>query len=191
MNGVRWPTSNLATRGSIPRKRPCRKTRVLLGTRRLLPLLSCRTTGGVEVESEASNAPEPSGGRADLVCGPRPRQGRALQLLPCGCERRPPAASVSVQRSPHQDAPPRRARSTWEDEKERQMFCVLLIPPECVSVCLAPRLAVWCRVDDPLSSHRLPSLPKRSGYGRNAASPPACVISWRRHLVQLWRSRRG
>lgn len=58
------------------------------------------------------------------------------------------------------------------------MFCVLLIPPECVSVCLALRLAVWCRADDPLSSHRLPSPPKRSGYGRNAASPPTGVRSY-------------
>lgn len=82
---------------------------------------------------------------------------------------RAPAASVSVQHSPHQDVSLRSL--TWEDEKERQMFGVLLISRVCFSLSCAAFGPVWSGVDNPLLSHRLLSLPKRFDYVRNAASP--------------------
>lgn len=143
----------------------------------------------MEAESQASSVPEPSGQRVDLLCGPRHRQGRALQLLPCGCQqspRLPPSPSNA-----HHTKMLRRAALAQRGQMKRSVRCLVCYSfPECVSVCLALRLAVWCRVDDPLSSLRLPSLPKRSGYGRNAASPgvpfyflaapPGAAVCWRR-----------
>lgn len=106
----------------------------------------------------------------DLVCGLQCRRGRALQLLPCGCEWSPGCLRLS----PTLTTPRRSAalRSlTWEDEKELQMFCVLLISRVCFSLSCAVFGTVWRGVDNLLLSHRLLSLPKRFGYVRNAASP--------------------
>lgn len=100
--------------------------------------------------------PEPSGQRVDLLCGPRHRQGRALQLLPCGCQqspRLPPSPSNA-----HHTKMLRRAALAQRGQMKRSVRCLVCYSfPECVSVCLALRLAVWCRVDDPLSSLCLPS----------------------------------
>lgn len=73
---------------------------------------------------------------------------------------------------------------TWEDEKERQMFSVLLISRVCFSPSCAAFGSVWSGVDNPLLSRRLLSPPERFDYVRNAASPPTrFFISSQHHLV--------
>lgn len=81
-----------------------------------------------------------------------------------------PAASVSVQHSPHQDVPLRSAHERGKMKRSVRCF-VCYSFPVCVSVCLALRLAVWCGVNNLLLSHHLLSLPKCFNYVRNAASP--------------------
>lgn len=123
----------------------------------------------MEVERKPCYSVEPSGECVDLVCGLQCRWGRALQLLPCGCESSPGCLRLS----PTLTTPRRFAalRSlTWEDEKEPQMFCVLLISRVCFSLSCTAFGTVWRGVDNLLSSHRLLSLPKHFDYVRNAAS---------------------
>lgn len=80
---------------------------------------------------------------------------------------------------------------TWEDEKERQMFGVLLISRVCFSLSCAAFGSVWNGVDSPLLSHPLLSLPQPFDYVRNVAPPQRAFLFLRSSTWFRCAARRG